>query len=56
MKGAPNPMCSAITEDGQHILKILRDITAGTSFIHKHGEIHRDLKPANGVSPHSSLC
>ena len=30
------------------ILRIMRDITNGITFIHETKEIHRDLKPRNG--------
>lgn len=40
------PMRTDISE----IWKIMRDISSGLAFIHKHGEIHRDIKPRNSTS------
>ena len=32
------------------VIKIMKDIAGGVSYIHRQGEIHRDLKPRNGMS------
>ena len=31
------------------IWNIMKQITSGVDFIHRHRQVHRDLKPANGI-------
>ena len=39
-----------VRTDVHDIWKIMRDISSGLAFIHRHGEIHRDIKPRNSIS------
>jgi len=32
-----------------NIWTIMKEIAAGLTFIHEHGQVHRDLKPRNGI-------
>jgi len=39
-----------VRTDVNDIWKIMRDISDGLAFIHKHMEVHRDIKPTNSMS------